>query len=147
MLYNLILLWWVSNRVLGAFLILLHVMALVAMAVYYFNSVNRHNHIFNRRYLLGTWQLKGTTPEGEAWQFTYLFTENEFEMHGAPPEFLVRGTYSIVREVESLLTLEMKVQQEQAIDVPDFFVQQVAIDQKNQRITIDGRVYQKVADR
>ncbi len=118
------------------FIAALFCLALFVIAVWYFTGINKKSKILNKNFILGQWERKGLSPDGEAWSFRYIFENNSVEMKGIP-DFYAKANYRIIKEDENLLSLELaniegNIEHEQAILM-------VAVDRKGDRLTIDGK--------
>lgn len=97
----------------------------------------------NRRFLAGKWLLRGMDPAGQPWQFVFRFTPTEFEMWG-DPTYYARGSYVILKEVESMLILRLLPVAGDMEEEEKHL--QVGINRRENRIMIDGREYERIKD-
>lgn len=92
---------------------------------------------------MGKWLLRGMDPAGHHWQFVFRFTPTEFEMWG-DPSYFARGSYTVLKEVESMLILRL-LPIEGDIEEMEKFIQ-VGINRRENRIMIDGREYERIKE-
>lgn len=131
----------IAYEVLYTFLISLVLLFLLIIAAYYLVGVDKKNKILNAKFLIGTWERKGKSPEGDDWWFRYQFEEDEFTMSGEP-HFYLKGSYKIVKETENLLGLELsKLNTAEANEKRQI---QISIDRRSNRLNIGGRDFRKV---
>ena len=78
--------------------------------------------------------------------FFNRFRKDKFEMVG-DPSFYATGNYRIIKEVESLLVIEMinvQHRNEGILETKPNFVLEVGADKKQHQITIANRTYSRV---
>ncbi len=124
----------------------LAVLFLLMNFVYLLPVLSRKQILFFKHYIQGTWQRKGVDEEGRAWSFTYRFKKDQFEMVG-DPSFYAKGNYRILKEVESLLVIEMinvQHRNEGVFEDKPNFVLEVGADKKKHQITIANRTYSRI---
>jgi len=107
------------------------------VAVWYLTSIDKKSKILNRNFIIGKWQRKGMSAEGELWSFEFDFGLDSFVMTGTPA-FEAQAKYKIVKEEEHLLTLELFGITGETI-VKEKALLQIAVDKKSNRLTIDNR--------
>ena len=108
---------------------------LFVVAIYYLSLVDK-SKIFNNQFIIGNWERKGVSPEGEEWNFQYRFYEKNMEMSGTP-DYEAQANYRVLKEDENLLIIELyNITGDWEGGNP--FIQ-VAVDKKGDRLTIDHR--------
>ena len=89
------------------------------------------------------WERKGRTEDGQPWFIRYTFGEKDFEVT-AQPALHRKGTYSVGKEVESLLILQLyNVVENQTFFIP-FTELPIAVDRRNNCLTIDDKLFRRV---
>lgn len=108
---------------------------LMVVAFYYLSLVDK-TKILNSEFIIGNWRREGTDSEGQKWWFEFAFDGEKVFLEGEP-QFEASGDYKIVKEEEHLLTLYL---QNMTGDLEQGKASlSVAIDKKNNQLTIDQR--------
>ncbi len=128
------------------FIAILCVLFALLNFAYFVPVISRRPVVLYKNFIQGTWLKKGVDSAGTNWTFSYTFKDGLFEMKG-DPQFAVEGRYRIVKEVEKLLILELsQIHGESAHTVAPIMQVSIAIDNKNDKIVIDNRSYERVKD-
>ncbi len=130
-----------SNDIIYSFLGILLLVCLFFIVSYFFNSIDKKKKILHEQFINGRWRRQGHTEEGTPWAFEIAFHGQFLEMKGQP-EYWGTARYKAVKEVESLIILQMS---EMEGDLEGQHpILQVGINRRSGLIYIDKRVYQKV---
>ena len=125
------------------FIALLCALFLLLNFAYFVPLISRRPVVLYKNFIQGTWLKKGVNQAGQNWTFSYVFEDGLFEMKG-DPQFEVSGKYRIVKEVEKLVVLELShITGESAHTIAPIMKVSIAIDNKNDRIQIDNRSYER----
>lgn len=114
---------------------------LIVMA--YFLITMDRKKVLNANYIQSKWMRHGTSPTtGNKWSFTYQFDDNQVFMKGENPEFLATANYTIVKEDESFIALQLNnvtgdLETSQRII-------KLGIDKPNKQLYINGRLYKQI---
>lgn len=114
---------------------------LLVILAYYLVRIDKKNKVVNADYILGTWERKGKSPEGEPWSFSYQFDRNNFAMTG-DPTYNLSGNYKVTKELENLLRLELFNLQGD-VEAPRQMLN-VSVDKKSNRLNINGKDFLRV---
>ncbi len=106
------------------------------VSVYYLTNINKKNKILYHDFILGTWERTGESPDGNPWFFKYFIDKSQIEMKGNP-EFYMKADYRILKEDENLIIMELR--NIIGEDAPETGQLAIAIDKKNDMLTINGK--------
>ena len=113
---------------------------LIVMA--YFLITMDRSKLMNAKYIQANWIREGTSPStGEKWLFSYRFSQNQVFIKGVNPEFSASANYTIVKEDESFLALQLSnivgdLESNQR-------VLKLGIDKPNKQLYINNRLYKQ----
>ncbi len=128
-----------------AFIAILCLLFVLFNIAYFVPIISRRPVVLYKKFIQGKWEKHGVDSAGTEWTFSYAFEDGKFEMLG-DPRFQVSGKYRIVKEVEKLVVLELsQISGESAHTIAPVMQVSISIDNKNDKISIDNRSYDRVA--
>lgn len=137
-----ILLLQMSNGIVYTFLGALVLLFLIVIAAYYMMTLEKKK-ILHDHFLNGLWRRQGHSEDGIPWAFEYFFDGDYVSLHGSP-EFKGRAKYKAVKEIESLIILQLSEMSGDLAELPNN-VLQIGVDRKGKMIYIDQRGFHQVS--
>lgn len=131
----------ISNDVVYTFLGGLILLFLIVVATYFLNTRSKRR-ILHGDFLKGLWRRQGHSPDGVPWAFEYFFDGEYLEIQ-AKPSFYGKARYKPVKQVESLIILQLTEKEGELYEHSD--AMRIAIDRKAKQIYINQLAFKKVS--